>query len=199
MWLNCYSLECENHTFYLQLVSCVQEVDVEMRPASVMFRFDFVNCNVVYESDNYVHVLSITGSYITFRIMTFAWMTRWLFLNKDLIPLPFFTVGSIGLAVMTAMNIVLFYRLLKSDFFLAMPPTEMNKTDWFDIPTNVQYFVCIKIKLYEYLYVCLTPVGGKGRVVLFFILAKVIRTSSILVRGYNSYWVLICVICDQFS
>ena len=83
----------------------------------------------MYESDNYVHILSITGSYITFRIMTFAWMTRWLFLNKDLIPLPFFTVGSIGLAVMTAMNIVLFYRLLKSDFFLAMPPTEMNKID----------------------------------------------------------------------
>lgn len=60
--------------------------------------------------------------------MTFAWMTRWLFLNKDLIPLPFFTVGSIGLAVITAMNIVLFYRLLKTDFFRSMP-TEMNKTE----------------------------------------------------------------------
>ncbi|XP_067934432.1 TLC domain-containing protein 2-like [Watersipora subatra] len=60
--------------------------------------------------------LANVGSFITFRIMTFAWMTRWLFLNKDLVPLVFFTIGSIGLAVVTLMTIVLFYRLLKSDF-----------------------------------------------------------------------------------
>jgi hypothetical protein len=45
-----------------------------------------------------------------------AWMSRWLLINKDLIPLVFYTLGSIGLAVMTIMNIVLFYRLLQSDF-----------------------------------------------------------------------------------
>lgn len=61
--------------------------------------------------------------------MTFAWMTRWLFLNKDLVPLHFFTVGSIGLAVITVMNIVLFFRLLKSDFFLSMPVAENNNNN----------------------------------------------------------------------
>lgn len=45
-----------------------------------------------------------------------AWMSRWLLINKDLIPLVFYSLGSIGLAVMTVMNIILFYRLLQSDF-----------------------------------------------------------------------------------
>ncbi|KAG7484070.1 hypothetical protein MATL_G00045210 [Megalops atlanticus] len=56
------------------------------------------------------------GTYVVFRINTLAWMTRWLVLNRDRVPLFSYTVGSVGLAIMTAMNIVLFYRLLRSDF-----------------------------------------------------------------------------------
>uniref|UniRef100_A0A8C9TR31 TLC domain containing 2 n=2 Tax=Scleropages formosus TaxID=113540 RepID=A0A8C9TR31_SCLFO len=56
------------------------------------------------------------GTYVVFRISTLAWMTRWLVLNRDHIPLISYTVGSVGMAIMTAMNIVLFYRLLRSDF-----------------------------------------------------------------------------------
>ncbi|KAL0174510.1 hypothetical protein M9458_030478, partial [Cirrhinus mrigala] len=56
------------------------------------------------------------GTYVVFRINTLAWMTRWLVLNRDLIPLISYTVGSVGLAIMTVMNIVLFYRLMRSDF-----------------------------------------------------------------------------------
>ncbi|KPP63958.1 TLC domain-containing protein 2-like [Scleropages formosus] len=55
------------------------------------------------------------GTYVVFRISTLAWMTRWLVLNRSHIPLPSYTVGSLGLAIMTAMNIVLFCRLLRSD------------------------------------------------------------------------------------
>ena len=32
-------------------------------------------------------------------------------------PLIFFSIGSVGLAIITVMNIILFYRLLRSDFF----------------------------------------------------------------------------------
>ncbi|KAG7470580.1 hypothetical protein MATL_G00115460 [Megalops atlanticus] len=56
------------------------------------------------------------GTYVVFRISTLAWMTRWLVLNRDRVPLFSYTVGSVGLAIVTAMNIVLFYRLLRSDF-----------------------------------------------------------------------------------
>lgn len=56
------------------------------------------------------------GTYVVFRISTLAWMTRWLVLNRDNIPLLIYGIGSAGMAVMTVMNIVLFYRLLRSDF-----------------------------------------------------------------------------------
>ncbi|KAI1894018.1 hypothetical protein AGOR_G00129670 [Albula goreensis] len=56
------------------------------------------------------------GTYVVFRISTLAWMTRWLVLNRDRVPLVSYTVGSVGLAIVTVMNIVLFYRLLRSDF-----------------------------------------------------------------------------------
>ncbi|XP_073472731.1 TLC domain-containing protein 2 [Aquarana catesbeiana] len=56
------------------------------------------------------------GTYVIFRIITLAWMTRWLVLNRENIPLLIYTIGSVGMAIMTLMNIVLFYRLLRSDF-----------------------------------------------------------------------------------
>lgn len=56
------------------------------------------------------------GTYVVFRINTLAWMTRWLVLNRDKVPLLAYTLGSVGMAIMTVMNIVLFYRLLRSDF-----------------------------------------------------------------------------------
>ncbi|XP_032401881.1 TLC domain-containing protein 2 [Xiphophorus hellerii] len=56
------------------------------------------------------------GTYVVFRINTLAWMTRWLVLNRDKIPLLAYTLGSVGMAIMTVMNIILFCRLLRSDF-----------------------------------------------------------------------------------
>ncbi|KAM4797448.1 TLC domain-containing protein 2 [Rhinophrynus dorsalis] len=69
------------------------------------------------------------GTYIIFRISTLAWMTRWLVLNRDNIPLLTYTIGSVGMAIMTVMNIVLFYRLLRSDFLKSTrdPPHEKDK------------------------------------------------------------------------
>ena len=37
-------------------------------------------------------------TYVFFRILLLGWMTRWLTLHRDDIPLLFFTVGSLGLA-----------------------------------------------------------------------------------------------------
>lgn len=56
------------------------------------------------------------GTYVVFRINTLAWMTRWLVLSRDKVPLMTYTLGSVGMAIMTVMNIILFCRLLRSDF-----------------------------------------------------------------------------------
>ncbi|XP_076832129.1 TLC domain-containing protein 2 [Brachyhypopomus gauderio] len=79
---------------------------------------------VLYRLNSMVNL----GTYVVFRINTLAWMTRWLVLNRDDIPLPSYTVGSVGLAIMTVINIVLFCRLLRSDFLKASQEKEI-KTD----------------------------------------------------------------------
>ncbi|XP_035241231.1 TLC domain-containing protein 2-like [Anguilla anguilla] len=63
-----------------------------------------------------VNSLVNLGTYVVFRISTLAWMTRWLALSRERVPLLSYAVGSAGLAIVIAMNIVLFYRLLRSDF-----------------------------------------------------------------------------------
>lgn len=69
------------------------------------------------------------GTYVIFRINTLAWMTRWLVINRENIPLLIYTIGSVGMAIMTLMNIVLFYRLLRSDFLKSTRdlPSEKDK------------------------------------------------------------------------
>jgi len=56
------------------------------------------------------------ATFLFFRILLLGWMTRWLTVNRDRIPLPIFTIGSVGLAVIVVMNIILFCRILSVDF-----------------------------------------------------------------------------------
>ncbi|KAE8622569.1 hypothetical protein XENTR_v10005292 [Xenopus tropicalis] len=67
------------------------------------------------------------GTYVIFRISTLAWMTRWLVLNRDNIPLVIYTIGSVGMAIMTVMNIILFCRLLRSDFLKSTREPQREK------------------------------------------------------------------------
>lgn len=57
------------------------------------------------------------GTCIVFRIGNLAWMTRWLMLNWENIPSAAYVASAVGIASMTLMNIILFYRLLCCDFF----------------------------------------------------------------------------------
>jgi len=56
------------------------------------------------------------ATFLFFRILLLGWMTRWLTVNRDRIPLAIFTIGSVGLAVIVVMNIILFCRILSVDF-----------------------------------------------------------------------------------
>lgn len=63
-----------------------------------------------------INALLNVGTFLFFRILLLGWMTRWLTVNRDQIPLFAFTIGSVGLAVIVVMNIVLFCRILYVDF-----------------------------------------------------------------------------------
>ena len=56
------------------------------------------------------------ATFVLFRILLLGWMTRWLTIHRDDVPVLFFTVGSLGLATIVGMNIVLFYRILVGDY-----------------------------------------------------------------------------------
>ncbi|ELT94577.1 hypothetical protein CAPTEDRAFT_183976 [Capitella teleta] len=83
---------------------------------------NFAKDNPVYRLNSLINM----GTYIVFRIATLAWMTRWIVINRDQIPLVLYTTGSVGLAIITVMNIILFYRLLQSDFHQSKEPTKQD-------------------------------------------------------------------------
>ena len=57
------------------------------------------------------------GTFVLFRILLLGWMTRWITINRDIVPTAFFVAGSMGLFTILTMNTKLFYMILNSDFF----------------------------------------------------------------------------------
>ncbi|CAG6003867.1 TLC domain-containing protein 2 [Menidia menidia] len=108
--------------FGLSVLSCryvgfaVVALLVEINSVFLHLRQNLRMANMATGTPYRVNALVNLGTYVVFRINTLAWMTRWLVLNRDKVPLLAYTLGSVGMAIMTAMNIVLFCRLLRSDF-----------------------------------------------------------------------------------
>jgi len=67
-------------------------------------------------------------TYVFFRICVLGWMTRWLTLHRDALPLVIFTIASIGLATIVAINILNFYRVLMSDFLKVVSEGSSDST-----------------------------------------------------------------------
>ncbi|XP_034406390.1 TLC domain-containing protein 2-like [Cyclopterus lumpus] len=55
------------------------------------------------------------GTLLVFRVCTLAWMTRWLAAHTERVPRYALTMGTVGLSLISIMNVVLFYRLLRAD------------------------------------------------------------------------------------
>ncbi|NXO78555.1 TLCD2 protein, partial [Sitta europaea] len=90
---------------------------VEINSIFLHLRQILLMANLVHTTCYRLNSLINLGTYVVFRIATLAWMTRWLFLNRHNVPPAAYAVGTVGMAIMTPMNIILFYRLLRSDFF----------------------------------------------------------------------------------
>ncbi|KAG6928574.1 TLC domain containing 2, partial [Chelydra serpentina] len=89
---------------------------VEINSIFLHLRQILLMANLLHTTCYRLNSIINLGTYVVFRITTLAWMTRWLVLNRENIPLATYTVGTVGMAIMTPMNIILFYRLLRSDF-----------------------------------------------------------------------------------
>ncbi|NXX35103.1 TLCD2 protein, partial [Nicator chloris] len=90
---------------------------VEINSIFLHLRQILLMANLVHTTCYRLNSLINLGTYVVFRIATLAWMAHWLFLNRQNVPPATYAVGTAGMAIMTPMNIILFYRLLRSDFF----------------------------------------------------------------------------------
>lgn len=90
---------------------------IEMNTVFLHLRFMCVFFAVDKSSGKYriVAILNIV-SFVLFRILTLCWMTRWIVLNRGLLHVGWFSLGSFGLAAMMIINIFLLQRLLQADF-----------------------------------------------------------------------------------
>ncbi|NXF57552.1 TLCD2 protein, partial [Ciccaba nigrolineata] len=90
---------------------------VEINSIFLHLRQILLMANLMHTTCYRLNSIVNLGTYVVFRIATLAWMTRWLFLNRENVPPATYAVGTVGMAIMTPMNLILFYRLLRSDFF----------------------------------------------------------------------------------
>ncbi|XP_030260651.1 TLC domain-containing protein 2 [Sparus aurata] len=111
--ITCFGLSVLScHYVGFAVVALLVEINSVFLHLRQMLRMASIAKGTLYRVNSMINL----GTYVVFRINTLAWMTRWLVLNRDKVPLLAYTLGSVGMAIMTAMNIVLFYRLLRSDF-----------------------------------------------------------------------------------
>ncbi|XP_061538597.1 TLC domain-containing protein 2 [Phycodurus eques] len=111
--ITCFGLSVLTYRYVgFAVVALVVEINSVFLHLRQILRMANQAASTVYRVNSMINL----GTYVVFRINTLAWMTRWLVLNRDKVPLLAYTLGSVGLAIMTVMNIILFYRLLRSDF-----------------------------------------------------------------------------------
>lgn len=92
-------------------------LSIEFNTVFLHLRFMFVFFNTEKSTIQYriVSILNIV-SFVFFRILTLCWMTRWIVLNRTRVHVGWFSLGSLGLAAMMIINILLLQRLLQADF-----------------------------------------------------------------------------------
>lgn len=111
--ITCFGLSVlSNRYLGFAVVALLVEINSVFLHLRQILRMASMASGTLYRVNSMINL----GTYVVFRINTLAWMTRWLVLNRDKVPLLAYTLGSVGMAIMTAMNIVLFCRLLRSDF-----------------------------------------------------------------------------------
>ena len=96
-----------------ELINLVKNVQIRTTPKR---KKDFCLRSLTSLSLYRTNAILNVATFVLFRILLLGWMTRWLTIHRDDVPIIFFTVGSLGLATIVGMNIVLFYRILVGDY-----------------------------------------------------------------------------------
>jgi len=124
--ISCFGLS-EMTRQYVGYATCALLVEVNsvfLHLRQLLIIQGFSRLNSTYRLNSLFNI----GTFLVFRIITLLWMTRWLVVHRDMVPLFAYTLGSIALAIIVLMNIVLFFRILHVDFF-RKPKIATNKKE----------------------------------------------------------------------
>lgn len=104
-----------------ELINLVKNVQIKTTPIRPKRKKDFCLVTHAFTVSTFLslyrtNAILNVATFVLFRILLLGWMTRWLTIHRDDVPIIFFTVGSLGLATIVGMNIVLFYRILVGDY-----------------------------------------------------------------------------------
>ncbi|XP_010748375.1 TLC domain-containing protein 2 isoform X2 [Larimichthys crocea] len=66
------------------------------------------------------------GTFLVFRVCTTGWMIHWLATHSELVPRYVLMMGTVGLSLISTMNMVLCYRLLRADILTSTDNTGKN-------------------------------------------------------------------------
>lgn len=114
MVILCFGIAVSTRTYvaYAALSLVVEINSIFLHARQLLMIGGVSKSSRVYRANAIMNV----ATFVLFRILLLGWMTRWLTLNREAVPVLFFTVGSLGLATIVGMNIVLFYRILVGDY-----------------------------------------------------------------------------------
>jgi len=114
MVILCFGIAVSTRTYvaYAALSLVVEINSIFLHARQLLNILEVSKSSWIYRTNAILNV----ATFVLFRILLLGWMTRWLTIHRDDVPIIFFTVGSLGLATIVGMNIVLFYRILVGDY-----------------------------------------------------------------------------------
>lgn len=108
----CTSVALNQYVGYAVVALLVEINSVFLHLRMLLTYTSFSKDSALYRINSLLNL----GTFVLFRLITLAWMTRWLVMNRKVIPLFPYTLGAVGMATMTLINLILFYRVLHKDF-----------------------------------------------------------------------------------
>lgn len=108
------SVVSRRYVGYAMAALVVELNNIFLHLRQLLLLVNFSKSHILYRVNSFINM----GTFIIFRVVTLSWMTRWLVLHREDVPLPEYTCGAIGLAAIVLMSIVLFFRLFYSDYVL---------------------------------------------------------------------------------
>uniref|UniRef100_A0A146KZI6 TLC domain-containing protein 2 n=1 Tax=Lygus hesperus TaxID=30085 RepID=A0A146KZI6_LYGHE len=115
MVILCFSTAVTGRTYqgYSLMALLVEVNSIFLHVRQLMILTDFSKNSTAYRVNNSLNM----GTFVIFRVLTLAWMSRWLIHHRNELNILVVYLGAVSLTAIMVMSILLLHRLLKSDYW----------------------------------------------------------------------------------